>query len=94
MDAARTHHALKFEMVFAKVIFVLFGIGGIALIRWSRQISDANVAANRAAADALGFGPHQRLMAKPWIPAYSRLVTVLVGVVWIMLCVFVLVAVH
>ncbi len=81
-------------MVFTKVIFVLFGIGGIALIRWSRQISDANVAANRAAADSLGFGPLQRLISKPWIPAYSRVVTVLVGVAWVALCVFVLIAVH
>jgi hypothetical protein len=81
-------------MVFAKAIFALFGIGGIALIRWSRQISDANVAANRAAADSLGFGPVQRLLSKSWIPAYSRVVTILVGVVWIALSVVVLTIDH
>lgn len=81
-------------MVFAKVIFALFGVGGIALIRWSRQISDANVAANRAAADSLDFSALQRLLSKSWIPAYSRVVTILVGVVWIVLCVVALAAAH
>jgi hypothetical protein len=81
-------------MVFVKLIFALFGIGGIALIRWSRQISDANVAANRAAADSLGLTPLQRFLSKPWIPAYSHVVTILVGVVWIAFSVVVLVAVH
>lgn len=76
-------------MVFVKAIFVLFGIGGIALIRWSRQIGDANVAANRAAADSFGFGPLQRLLSRGWLPAYSRVVTVLVGIVWIAMSVLV-----
>jgi hypothetical protein len=81
-------------MVFIKLIFALFGIGGIALIRWSREISDANVAANRAAADSLGLAPLHRLLSKQWIPAYSRVATILVGVLWIALSVVVLVAIH
>jgi hypothetical protein len=81
-------------MVFVKLIFALFGIGGVALIRWNRQISDANVAANRAAADSLGFVPLQRLLAKRWIPAHSRVVTVLVGIVWISMSVLVIAFVH
>jgi hypothetical protein len=42
-------------MVFIDAIFSGFLVGGIALIRWSRRIGDANLAANRAAADSLGI---------------------------------------
>jgi hypothetical protein len=41
-------------MIFIDVIFSGFLVGGIALMRWSRHIGDANLAANRAAADSLG----------------------------------------
>ena len=77
-------------MVFIKAIFFLFGIGGVALIRWNRAIADASVAANRAGAESLGFGPLQRWVARPWYAAYSRVVTVLAGIVWIAMSVFVL----
>jgi hypothetical protein len=78
-------------MVFIKALFLLFGIGGVGLIRWNGRVSDANVAANRAGAESLGFGPLQRLLAQPWIPAYGRVATVVVGVGWIAMSVVVLV---
>jgi hypothetical protein len=81
-------------MVFAKAIIFLLGIGGVALIRWNRSLSDANVAANRAGAESLGFGPLQRLLARPWIAAYSRVVIVVVGIAWIAMSAIVLVFAH
>jgi hypothetical protein len=81
-------------MVFIDVIFSGFLVGGIALIRWSRRIGDANLAANRAAADSLGISWMQRLLAKPWMRVVSRSSAVMVGVVWIGIAILALVAVN
>ena len=81
-------------MVFSDVLFSAFLIGGVALIRWSRVLGDANLAANRAAAESLGVRWMQRLLGKTWMRGFSRAMTVAVGIVWMCVATFALIVVN
>ena len=79
-------------MVFIDVIFSAFLIGGICLIRWSSTLSTANLRANRAFAESVGWHWLQLWLAKSWQPRLSRVTTIAVGVIWIAIAVVALVA--
>jgi hypothetical protein len=79
-------------VIVGDIVFGALLIAGIALVRWHRRLADANMAANRAAADSLGFRWMQRWLEKAWVSQINRGTSIAVGVIWIAVAVIGLVA--
>jgi hypothetical protein len=67
------------------IFFGLFVLMGLAGLRWNRRLSNAQMAANRAYANSLGFKLLQRVLAKPWADDFNRRVSFAVSALFVVL---------